>query len=165
MNGLPTALCVCAVAAAVGSACAAQERSAGPIVAAAIGGDTVRLLDGRTIRLLGVDAPDGRMCHAYLSRRALARLLPPGTRVTLSPSSRSRAYLFRDGMNVNLELVRIGSASALFRPSPGRFRQPLLAAAHAAKAAHLGAWGGCSATLDPSRPWRLERRQPDRIFR
>jgi endonuclease YncB( thermonuclease family) len=158
-------LCVCAVVAAVCSACAGQERSAGPIVAEAIGGDTVRLVDGRTIGLLGIDAPDGRMCHAYLSRRALARLLPPGTRVTLSPSSGLRAYLFRDGMNVNLELVRIGAASVLFRPSPGGFRQTLLAAAQAARAAHLGAWGGCSATLDPSRPWRLERRQPDRIFR
>jgi endonuclease YncB( thermonuclease family) len=162
---VPTVLCVCAVVAAVCSACAAQERPAKPTVAEAIGGDSVRLVDGRTIRLLGVDAPDGRMCHAYLSRRALARLLPPGTRVTLSPSSGSRAYLFRDGMNVNLELVRIGSASVLFRPSPGRFRRALLAAAQAARAEHLGAWGGCAATLDPSRPWRLERRQPDRIFR
>jgi endonuclease YncB( thermonuclease family) len=134
-----------------------------------VSGDVVRLDDGRTVRLLGIDAPKGRACHAYLSRWTLTQLLPPGTTVDVRDGVGSApvgGYVFRDGLNVNLELVRRGAASPYFQKGSRPFASQLLRAAEAAKASHRGAWGGCASALDPRRPWQLERRRsPDRIFR
>jgi endonuclease YncB( thermonuclease family) len=134
-----------------------------------VSGDVVRLDDGRAVRLLGIDAPNGHACHAYLSRWTLAQLLPPGTTVDVRGgvgSAPFAGYLFRDDLNVNLELVRRGAASPYFPKGSGPFAPQLLRAADAAQASHRGAWGGCASALDPRRPWRLERRRsPDRIFR
>jgi endonuclease YncB( thermonuclease family) len=128
-------------------------------------GDTIRLQDGRILRLFGIDSPSGRECHAYLSRLTLAALVTPGTRVRLVTLSDGRVVLFRGELNVNLELVRRGAASPYLAAASNRLRQQLLGAARRAQAARRGAWGGCYSALDPSRPWRLERRAPDRIFR
>jgi hypothetical protein len=117
------------------------------------------------MRLLGIDAPSGRECHAYLSRLALAALAPPRAHVRLSSIVGGAAVVFRGGLNLNLELVRRGAASAYLPSAPPALRATVLSAAGKARAHRVGAWGGCYAALEPSRPWRLERRAPDRIFR
>jgi endonuclease YncB( thermonuclease family) len=123
-------------------------------------GDVIRLGDGSSIRLRGIDAPTGVECHALVSKRLLAQLVPPGTRVRLAAG-----YVFRDRLNVNLALVRRGAATAYsVRPS-SRYTDALLRAAQRARSARRGAWGACDATLDPLHSWRLERRSPDRIVR
>jgi endonuclease YncB( thermonuclease family) len=124
------------------------------------GGDTIRLSDGSSLRLRGIDAPTGAECHALVSQRLLARILPSGTRVRLAAG-----YVFKDRLNVNVALVRRGAASAYFTRPPGGYADVLLRAARRARAAHRGAWGSCSATLDPAHGWRLQRRAPDRIER
>lgn len=154
----------CALVAIACLGCGAHQAGP-PSVRYVVSGDSVLLEDGRLIRLLGIDAPTGRECHAYLSRFALARLLEPGARVTLDEVRGSEAFVLRGRLDVNLELVREGAASAYFRSVPRGARPSFLNAAERARAAHLGAWGGCSGILDPARPWRLERRAPDRIFR
>ena len=47
-------------------------------------GDTLRLRDGRKVRLLQIDAPELRGdCYAKAALAALRQLAPNGTRVTL----------------------------------------------------------------------------------
>jgi endonuclease YncB( thermonuclease family) len=144
-------------------------------IAAVESGDVVRLEDGRRIRLLGVDAPDGEQCHALVSKRLLERLLPPETAVRLGASAGGNPeepgrvfhrFIFVRGANMSLGLVERGAVTAYFRPEPGRrWRRELREAAQRAHEANVGAWGACSGTLDPSYPWRLERRAPDLIER
>jgi endonuclease YncB( thermonuclease family) len=123
-------------------------------------GDVIRLGDGSSLQLRGIDVPRGTECHALVSRRSLAHLLPPGTRVRLAAG-----YVFKGRLNVNLALVRRGAATAYsVRPS-SRYTEALLQAAQRARSARLGAWGACDATLDPKHSWRLQRRSPDRIVR
>jgi endonuclease YncB( thermonuclease family) len=124
------------------------------------GGDAIRLTNGSTVRLRGIDAPAGAECHALVSERLLARILPSGTRVRLRAG-----YVFKGRLNVNVALVRRGAASAYFTWPPGGYVDVLLRAAQRARAAQRGAWGGCAATLDPAHRWRLQRRAPDRIVR
>ena len=124
------------------------------------GGDAIRLTDGSTVRLRGIDAPAGAECHALVSERLLAQILPSGTRVRLAAG-----YVFKGRLNVNVALVRRGAASAYFARPPGSYANVLLRAARQARAARRGAWGGCAATLDPAHGWRLQRRAPDRIVR
>jgi endonuclease YncB( thermonuclease family) len=124
------------------------------------GGDAVRLSDGRSVRLRGIDAPAGAECHALVSERVLARILPAGTPVRLVSG-----YVFKDRLNVNVALVRRGAASVYFMRPPGAYADVLLRAARRARAAHRGAWGGCATTLDPAHGWSLQRRAPDRILR
>jgi endonuclease YncB( thermonuclease family) len=132
----------------------------GTATVSGVSGDVIRLADGRSVRLRGIDAPTGTECHAVVSERLLARILPPGTRVRLAGG-----YVFKDRSNVNITLVRRGAASAYFVRPPGRYADVLLRAARQARAARRGAWGGCAATLDPAHGWRLRRRAPDRIVR
>jgi endonuclease YncB( thermonuclease family) len=125
-----------------------------------VGGDTIRLADGSSVRLRGIDAPAGAECHALVSERLLALILPSGTRVRVAGG-----YVFKGRLNVNVALVRRGAATAYFVRPPGRYADTLLRTARQAQAARHGAWGGCAATLDPAHSWRLERRAPDRIVR
>jgi micrococcal nuclease len=158
-------LIVLAALAIVCAGCGARRVESAVPVLAVPSGDTIRLQDGRIVRLYGIDSPSGRECHAYLSRLALAALLTPGTRVRLLTLSDGSAVVFRGELNVNLELVRRGAASPYLAAASSRLRPRLLSAARRARAARRGAWGGCYSALDPSHPWRLERRAPDRIFR
>jgi endonuclease YncB( thermonuclease family) len=146
------------------TACAGrQARTSPPGTVTVVGvasGDVIRLGDERSVRLRGIDAPTGAECHALVSKRVLARFLPPRTRVRLKAG-----YVFRDRLNVNLALVRRGAASAYSVGPSSRYTDALLRAAQRARSARRGAWGACDATLDPKHRWYLERRSPDRIVR
>jgi endonuclease YncB( thermonuclease family) len=152
------------VVAVLGAGCAGGGASNSTLTTVTIAGvtygDAIRLTDGSTMRLPGIDAPNGRDCHALLSRRTLARLLPPGTVVTIADG-----YVFKDSVNVSLLLVRSGAASAYFGRRPSPYARQILRSARRAKEGRRGAWGGCAATLDPAHVWRLQRRAPDRIVR
>ena len=89
-------------------------------------GDAIRLTDGSTVQLRGIDAPAGAECHALVSERLLARILPSGTRVRLAGG-----YVFKGRLNVNLALVRRGAASAYSTRPPGGYgsRSPSSSAA------------------------------------
>jgi micrococcal nuclease len=157
-----------ALAAAIPGAAAVSPA----VVASVTDGDTVRLADGRRVRLLQIDTPElgTGECYSRASRKALLRLTPEGSRVGLEadPSldqvdryGRLLRYLRRGATNVNLELVRQGAAAPYFYSGDtGRYADRLLAAAKAAKAARRGLWGACPGTvLDPYR--QIETRQKD----
>ena len=126
-------------------------------------GDTLRLTDGRRIRLVQIDAPEpGSECFGNEAARSLAELAPPGSEVELERDpalddrdrfGRLLRYVGSEGENVNLALVERGAAAPyFFRGERGRHADELLEAAEAARADERGLWGSCPvALLDPRR--------------
>lgn len=152
-----------ALLAAVVSASEASG-SAAAVVAAVYDGDTLALRDGRRVRLLQIDTPElgTGECYSRASRRALLRLTPIGSDIALEADSsldqvdrygRILRYIRRNGLNVNLELVRQGAAAPYFyRGDRGRYADALMTTAKGAKGAKRGLWKACPSTpLDPYR--------------
>ena len=119
-----------------------------------IDGDTLRTTDGRTVRLLQIDAPELHdECYGRAALAALRRLVPRGARITLGRDpdlddrdayGRELRYVFADRRNVNIALVRDGAASPyFFRAARGRYAGELLRAVRKARAQRAGAWGSC----------------------
>jgi micrococcal nuclease len=165
-------LFVLSVVLAAAVAVSASAAVSPAVIGSVTDGDTVRLSDGRRVRLLQIDTPemDTGECYSRASRKALLRLVPEGTAVGLEVDpgldqvdryGRLLRYLRRGATNVNLELVRQGAAAPYFYDGDrGRYADRLLSAAKAAKAARRGLWGACPGTvLDPFR--QVETRQKD----
>lgn len=124
------------------------------VVASVGDGDTLRLRDGRRVRLVQIDAPELHGdCYGRASRAALRRLAPEGTRVRLErdPALDARdgygrllRYVVVAGRNVNLALVREGAAAPYFyRKERGRYARALLEAVEQARRERRGFWGAC----------------------
>ncbi len=126
-----------------------------------VDGDTLRLTDGRTVRLLQIDAPEARTdCYGRDATRALIDAAPKGTRVTLERDpaldavdtyDRLLRYVLVDGRNVNVALVADGAAAPYFyRNEKGRYARELLDVAKDARDGRDGFWGACpGARLEP----------------
>jgi micrococcal nuclease len=126
-------------------------------------GDTLTLSGGAKVRLVQIDAPELQSdCYGRAALRALIDLAPKGTRVTLVADpelddrdvhGRLLRYVYRDGMNVNVELVRRGAASPYyFREERGGFAEELDDAVEDARDRRAGYWGACpGADLDTGR--------------
>ena len=124
------------------------------VVAFVNDGDTLRLTDGRRVRLVQIDAPElATECFGRAARRALNQLAPPGTRVKLERDpmldavdryGRLLRYVIVDGRNINLQLVVAGAAEPyFFHGDRGRLAHSLLVAATRARTRRLGIWGTC----------------------
>jgi micrococcal nuclease len=130
-------------------------------------GDTVTLRNGQRVRLVQIDTPEiyfGTECYGRQASALTKRLLPPGTRVRLYPEpatdrvdqyGRLLRYIVRvrDGMNTNVQLVRVGAAAPYFYAGRrGRYAALLQRLALRARARKLGLWGRCPHTpYDPTR--------------
>jgi micrococcal nuclease len=124
-------------------------------------GDTLRLTDGRKVRLVQIDAPEHEAdCYGREATRALVELAQKGTNVTLEADpalderdgyGRLLRYVFVGDTNLNLALVERGAASPyFFRKERGRYADELLRAANAARASRRGFWKACpDAELNP----------------
>jgi micrococcal nuclease len=133
-------------------------------VASVYDGDTLTLRNGRRVRLLQIDTPElgSGECFSRAARSALLVLAPPGSRVVLEADpgldrvdryGRLLRYIKRNGVNVNLELIRRGAAAPYFyRGEKGRYAGSLMRAALGARGAKRGLWRACPSTkLDPFR--------------
>jgi endonuclease YncB( thermonuclease family) len=124
-------------------------------------GDTVTLTTGRRVRFVQIDTPEvyfGVECYGRRASAITKRLLPPGTavRLTVEPATdrvdrygRLLRYVqrVRDGLNVNLYLVRIGAAAPYFYDGRlGKYAGLLDRLARRARALHRGLWGACPGT-------------------
>ena len=134
-------------------------------MARVVDGDTIVLTSGARVRLLQIDTPEPGTaeCYSRAAGRELRRLLPAGATVTLEPDppldlvdryGRLLRYVHRNGINVNLELVRRGAATVWFYGGErGRYAGRLLGAASVARTHRKGLWGACpGAVWDPSGP-------------
>ena len=126
-------------------------------------GDTIKLGDGKSVRLLQIDTPElkGNECYAKEAQVALAKLLNvPGTvRLQIDPKiettdayGRLLRYVFKGKMNINLEMVKIGAATPYFyKRVRGQYSNELLKAAEEARANKVGLWSACPGTkLNPN---------------
>ena len=118
-------------------------------------GDTLRLDDGATIRLAGIEAPkpplsqppDTKWPAAEAAQDGLRRLVARGT-VGLAPVGpgadrygRGRAFVFlADGRSVQSEMVEAGFARVRWLPEESQCFQSLLAAEGAARESQRGLW-------------------------
>ena len=143
---------------------AARASETATVVASVYDGDTLTLRDGRRIRLIQIDTPElgGGECYSRAARTALLNLTPVGSTVVLEADptldkvdryGRLLRYVRRNGVNVNIELVRRGAAAPYFyRGERGRYAGRLNAAVASAKASKRGLWKACSGTtLNPDR--------------
>lgn len=117
-------------------------------------GDTVRLADGRRVRLLNINTPEigterkrGEAGGEQARRELWA--LTGGRRVRLESDlerydkyGRTLAYLFtEDGVHINLTLVKRGWAIANLHPPNLKYADAILAAQLEAERAKRGIWG------------------------
>jgi endonuclease YncB( thermonuclease family) len=132
-------------------------------IAYVVDGDTVQLTNGRRVRLVQIDTPEvynSAECYGEQASRITKRLLPPGTVVRLYREPKTDAvdaygrllrYVFRvrGGLDVNVQLVRVGAAAPYFYDyRRGRYAGLLVRLGLRARVRHLGFWGGC-----PGTPW------------
>jgi len=132
-------------------------------IAYVIDGDTVELANGAHVRLVQIDTPEvhnSPECYGEQASAITKRLLPRGTVVRLYAEPKTDAvdaygrllrYVFRvrDGLNVNVQLVRVGAAAPYFYDyRRGRYAGLLVRLALRARARHVGLWGRC-----PRTPW------------
>jgi micrococcal nuclease len=127
---------------------------AGFVVSEVIDGDTIRLANGKRVRLLQINAPELRpvaQCHADLSRLYLARLIDRPVRLEPDPAldrsdehGRELAYVFVGRRNLNVAMVRRGAAHVFFyRGERGKYAKRLARAEREARAAGRGLWRAC----------------------
>ncbi len=132
-----------------------------------VDGDTVDLTNGAKVRLVQIDTPEvyfGVECYGRQASATTKRLLPAGSTVRLAAEpatdrvdryGRLLRYVTRarDGLDVNVYLVRIGAAAPYFYNGRlGRYAALLDRLARRARARHLGLWGACPHTpYDPFR--------------
>lgn len=123
------------------------------IVQKAVDGDTLRLRDGRSVRLVGIDAPeiDHRSHHhesmALESWRYL-RKLSDGKRLRLELDQSAQdsygrilAYVYdSNGCLLNQQIVANGFAHVLYQPPDTKAYEILLAAQRLALEANEGKW-------------------------
>ena len=127
-------------------------------------GDTIKLSDGTSVRLLQIDSPElrGNECYATEAQKALAKLINRSGKISLTTDpnldevdryGRLLRYLFIGKRNINLEMVRIGAAAPYFyRSERGLYSEKLIKAAQSARANSRGLWSACpKATLEPNR--------------
>jgi endonuclease YncB( thermonuclease family) len=146
------------------ASCSSNEATSSARVGRVVDGDTIRLADGRRVRLVQIDAPEeaARECYADRATAELRQLLPEGTKVELATDpkldrvdrfGRLLRYVLVDDRVVNVELVERGAAAPyFFHGDHGRYADDLLRAAHDAQGTRRGLWGACpGAVLDPTR--------------
>jgi micrococcal nuclease len=156
-------VCTFAVAVALVGAPAVSSSAGAPVyrIDHVADGDTVTLTNGERVRFVQIDTPEvyfGAECYGRHASLITKRLLPPGTavRLTVEPATdridrygRLLRYLqrVRDGLNVNVYLVRIGAAAPYFYEDRlGKYARLLDHLARRARTLHLGLWGACPRT-------------------
>ena len=134
------------------------------IVEKIVDGDTIRLRDGRTVRLLQVDTPEvygGVECGGREASAHLKSILPVGSTISLESDpgiegvdryDRILAYVIYEKKNVNIALVRSGMATPYFyQGERGIHAKVLEQAVSLAQSDKNGMWASCNVTLDTSR--------------
>jgi len=127
-------------------------------IARVVDGDTVYLTNGAKVRLVQIDTPEiyfGAECWGHQASAETKKLLPVGTWVRLAAEPATDAvdrygrllrYVFRvrDGLNVNVFLVRHGDAAPYFYAGrEGRYAGVLKGGAQRARGHRRGLWGAC----------------------
>jgi micrococcal nuclease len=167
MRRTPLLLIVLAAACTSGAPSNAADTVPGGVqanatVVALTDGDTISVrIDGKKekVRLIGIDTPETKkpdtpvQCFGPEASAYTASLVPVGTKVRLERDAEARdkygrllAYVYRarDGLFVNLEVIRHGFARQL-SIAPNTAHEPdFTTAVLAAQRDHIGLWARCT---------------------
>ena len=112
-------------------------------------GDTIKLSDGQTFRLYGVNAPEVKEPF-YKEAKAFTENLVLGKEISFEQEEnykvdkfgRTLGYIFVGGVNLNLELVRNGLARVVLyeKRAKIKYQDELLSAEKEARENKLGVW-------------------------
>ncbi|EKE13617.1 MAG: nuclease [uncultured bacterium] len=112
-------------------------------------GDTLKLSDGKTFRLYGVNAPEVKEAY-FEEAEAFTENLVLGKEISFEQEEnykedkfgRTLGYVFINGANLNIELVRNGFARVVLyeKRAKIKYQDELLAAEKEAKEMKLGVW-------------------------
>jgi micrococcal nuclease len=128
------------------------------IVASIIDGDTIICREIGRVRLIGIDSPEmDQRPFGAMAAAALSSVLPLGTRVSLELDSsphdrygRLLAYVWKDGSQLNLWMVREGWAIAVRYPPNLRYAAVLDSASYHASKKRWGLWAKDAFNCMPS---------------
>jgi micrococcal nuclease len=108
-----------------------------------IDGDTV-IAEGESVRLLGIDADErGYPCYKEAKKRLEELILNKEVYlernvVNKDQYGRYLRYIFLNGQNINLELVKEGLAIARFSPENVKYKEEIIAAEKDAREKGIG---------------------------
>ena len=112
-------------------------------------GDTMKLSDGKTFRLYGVNSPEVKEPY-FEEAKAFTENLVLGKEISLEQEEnykvdkfgRTLGYAFVGGVNLNLELVRNGLARVVLyeKRAKIKYQDELLSAESEAKVNKVGVW-------------------------
>ncbi len=112
-------------------------------------GDTMKLSDGKTFRLYGVNAPEVKEPY-FEEAKAFTENLVLGKEISFEQEEnykvdkfgRELGYVFINGVNLNIELVRNGLARVVLyeKRAKIKYQDELLSAEKDAKEKKLGVW-------------------------
>ena len=118
------------------------------LVTKVIDGDTVELVDGRTVRYLGIDTPETGE-YFYDEAKDKNKELVEGKIVELQSGFEDKGtydrllrYVYADGVFVNAELVAQGYAKSYIVDPDERYSQILVQLEQYAKIKQKGMWEG-----------------------
>lgn len=122
------------------------------VVTRVVDGDTIRCrIRGaeERVRLTGIDAPElAQEPHGPMSSAALGRMASVGDTVVLEVDVQDRdrhgrrlAYVWRDSVMLNLEMVRQGWALPYTVPPNVRYEDRFRSAQRQAREGEMGLWG------------------------
>ena len=122
----------------------------GPITVTEVtDGDTLKLSDGKTFRLYGVNAPEIKELN-FEEAKAFTENLVLGKEISFEQEEnykvdkfgRTLGYVFVGGVNLNIELVRNGLARVVLyeKRAKIKYQDELLSAEKSAKEMKLGIW-------------------------
>lgn len=119
------------------------------IVVSVIDGDTVKLTTGKEIRLYGVNAPEVKEPY-YQEALTFTKNLVLNREIILEQEDKYKedkfgrllGYIFIDGKNLNVELVKNGLARVVLyeKRAKIKYQDELLQAEKEAKAKRIGVW-------------------------
>ena len=120
-----------------------------PSVIEVADGDTLKLGDGKTFRLYGVNAPEVKEPF-YEEAKAFTQNLVLNKEITFEQEEnykvdkfgRELGYVFIDGVNLNIELVKNGLAQVVLyeKRAKIKYQDELLSAEKEAKEKRVGVW-------------------------
>jgi micrococcal nuclease len=120
-----------------------------PTVTEVTDGDTLKLSDGKTFRLYGVNAPEVKEPY-FEEAKVFAENLILGKEISYAQEAnykvdkfgRELGYVFIDGVNLNIELVRNGLARVVLyeKRAKIKYQDELLSAEKEAKDKKVGIW-------------------------
>ena len=123
-----------------------QQQTRAVSVSHVFDGDTIKLSTGQAIRLVGINAPEkGEPLYEESSEKLSDLVLGKEIEMESDSVNRDRynrllRYLFVNGVNVNIELVRNGYARAYLLQNNMKYSGEIQEAENYAKKNNLGMW-------------------------